>query len=42
MSGTGIRKYEPMSQIITLINGDGGFNIVGAGVSACAPLEEPK
>ena len=42
MSGTGIRKYEPMSQITTLINGNVGFNIVGAGVSTCAPLEEPK
>lgn len=42
MSGTGIRKYEPMSQITTLINANVGFNIVGAGVSTCAPIEEPK
>lgn len=42
MSGTGIRKYEPVSSTTTLINGNVGFNIVGAGVSTCAPLEEPK
>ena len=42
MSGTGIRKYEPMAGITTLINGDVGFNIVGAGVSTCAPTEEPQ
>jgi len=42
MSGTGIRKYEPMSQITTLINGNVGFNIVGAGVSTCAPVIEPE
>ncbi len=42
MSGTGIRKYDPMSQITTLINGNVGFNIVGAGVSTCAPTEVPQ
>jgi hypothetical protein len=42
MSGTGIRKYDPATQITTLINGNVGFNIVGAGVSTCAPTEEPK
>lgn len=42
MSGTGIRKYDPMTQITTLINGNVGFNIVGAGVSTCAPTEEPQ
>lgn len=42
MTSTAIRKYEPMSQITTLINGNVGFNIVGAGVSTCAPIEEPK
>lgn len=42
MSSTQIRKYEPVSGITTLINGNVGFNIVGAGVSTCAPVEEPK
>jgi hypothetical protein len=42
MTSTAIRKYEPTSQITTLINGNVGFNIVGAGVSTCAPVEEPK
>ena len=42
MSGTGIRKYEPATNTTTLIHGNVGFNIVGAGVSTCAPLEEPK
>ncbi len=42
MSGTGIRKYDPAAQITTLINGNVGFNIVGAGVSTCAPTEEPQ
>lgn len=42
MSGTGIRKYDPVTAITTLINGNVGFNIVGAGVSTCAPTEIPK
>ncbi|MFO0587153.1 MAG: hypothetical protein U0441_06435 [Polyangiaceae bacterium] len=42
MSGTGIRKYDPAAGTTTLINGNVGFNIVGAGVSTCAPTEEPK
>lgn len=42
MSGTGIRKYDPAAGATTLINGNVGFDIVGAGVSTCAPLEEPK
>jgi hypothetical protein len=42
MSGTGIRKYDPKSTITTLINGNVGFNIVGAGVSTCAPTDIPK
>lgn len=42
MSGTGIYKYEPTSQITTPINTNVGFDIVGAGVSTCAPTEEPK
>ena len=42
MSGTGIRKFDPMTNVTTLINGNVGFNIVGAGVSTCAPTEEPK
>lgn len=42
MSGTAIRKYDPASNLTTMINPDVGFDIVGAGVSTCAPLEEPK
>jgi hypothetical protein len=42
MSGIAIRKYVPMTNITTIINPDVGFDIVGAGVSTCAPLEEPR
>jgi hypothetical protein len=42
MSGTEIYKYDPKSQITTLINGNVGYNIVGAGVSTCAPTDVPE
>jgi hypothetical protein len=42
MSGTEIYKYDPTSQITTLINGNVGYNIVGAGVSTCAPTDIPE
>lgn len=42
MSGTEIYKYDPKSQITTLINGNVGYNIVGAGVSTCAPTDIPE
>jgi len=41
MSGPGIRKYDPATAITTVINANVGFDIVGAGVSTCAPTEVP-
>lgn len=37
-----IDRYDPATQATTTVKTDLGFKVIGAGVSTCAPLEEPK
>jgi hypothetical protein len=41
-TGPQIRQFKPSDQSVTLIVADTGFDIVGAGVSTCAPVEPPS
>lgn len=37
-----IDRYDPDTQSASTVKTDLGFKVIGAGVSTCAPLEEPK
>lgn len=42
MNGPRLSKFDPVTKVITIVNSNVGFDMVGAGVSTCAPAEEPK